>query len=110
MKKIWMCIEAAFAVTALALVVAFCIYTFRTNSEGAAAWVQAVGSIVAILASARLTRWQLAKQQKHADDSATEQIERRIQIVCQLGNEAFSLISEIRTNLRGNEEIREYFA
>lgn len=49
MKKVWRWIEAGFALCALGIVTVFLVYAFRMHSDGAAAWVQAVGSIAAII-------------------------------------------------------------
>ena len=58
MKKLWQFFEVGFALCALALVVAALVYAFKTYSDGAAAWVQAVGSIVAIVGAVWATKIQ----------------------------------------------------
>lgn len=67
MKKIWFCIETGFALLALALVVLFCVCAFRSYSDGAAAWVQAVGSIAAIVAA-----WQISNNQYRRERRLSE--------------------------------------
>jgi hypothetical protein len=76
MKKFRLYLEAMFAVLALALVTLFCVYAFRTNSEGAAAWIQAVGSIAAIIAA-----WRISTEQYRRDQKLSERrrLEERIQ-------------------------------
>ncbi|WP_250538665.1 MULTISPECIES: hypothetical protein [unclassified Caballeronia] len=111
MKRFWVFFEASCATLALSLVVLFCVYAFRASSEGAAAWVQAIGSVAAIMASARLTRWQIAKQQKYDQDAERSLMKRRVKLVREVGEQAFSLINEIRVNIEaGDRAFTEYFA
>ncbi|KVF27621.1 MULTISPECIES: hypothetical protein [Burkholderia] len=60
MKKVWQWVEVGFAMCALGIVTAFLVYAFKEHSEGAAAWIQAVGSIGAIIGAYYIGRWQAA--------------------------------------------------
>lgn len=51
MKILMNCIEAGFAIVALLLVCLFCTYAWPESAYGLAAWVQAIGSIIAIFSA-----------------------------------------------------------
>ncbi|AOK00380.1 hypothetical protein [Burkholderia vietnamiensis] len=66
MKRIWQWIEVIFAVVALGIVVTFLVYAFKLHSDGAAAWVQAIGSIAAIFGAFQVGQRQADAARKQA--------------------------------------------
>lgn len=68
MIRVWQRIEICFALAALAIVVAFLVYAFKLHSDGAAAWVQAIGSIAAIIGAFEVGRRQADAARKQAID------------------------------------------
>ncbi|WP_175728423.1 hypothetical protein [Burkholderia ambifaria] len=96
MKKIWQWIEACFALCALGIVSVFLIYAFRVNSEGAAAWVQAVCAFVGIFGAFGVARYTVrmderqkatqAKIGRAADLLALQHIAAELSQMCVLTN------------------------
>lgn len=74
MKKVWQWIEAGFALCALGIVTIFLIYAFRVNSEGTAAWVQAVCAFVGIFGAFGVARYtvQMDRKRKAADEKISQ--------------------------------------
>lgn len=59
MTRAWRIIELLFALVALGLVTLALVFAFRRYGTDAAAWVQAVGSILAIVAAGAAVQYQL---------------------------------------------------
>ncbi|HDV6327489.1 TPA: hypothetical protein RJR39_003582 [Burkholderia cenocepacia] len=72
MKKVWHWIEVGFALCAIGVVTVFLVYAFKAHSEGAAAWIQAVGSIAAI----GVAIW-IGNEQNKKEMERTERVERK---------------------------------
>ncbi|WP_124676363.1 hypothetical protein [Burkholderia cenocepacia] len=70
MKTVWQWIETCFALCALGIVTVFLIYAFRVNSEGAAAWVQAVCAFVGIFGAFGVARYTVRMDERR---KATEE-------------------------------------
>ncbi|QND94731.1 hypothetical protein SY91_02141 [Burkholderia cenocepacia] len=99
MKRISQLIEVAFALCALALVVAFLVYAFRSHSDGAAAWVQAVGSIAAIWAAYRISDREAAIQRRIAKEEAAAMLDQRKMTVAELMEHLASLCHRLGVNV-----------
>ncbi|VWD55895.1 hypothetical protein [Burkholderia contaminans] len=84
MKRIWQFFEIGFAMCSLALVVAALVYAFKTYSDGAAAWVQAVGSIAAIWAAYKISDREAALQRRNAKEEAASALAQRHEAVAEL--------------------------
>ncbi|WP_253192962.1 hypothetical protein [Burkholderia cenocepacia] len=78
MRKVWQWIEVGFAIVALGIVLAFLVYAFKRQSEGAAAWIQAIGSIAAILGAYWIGERQSAANLKHAREMDERALRRRL--------------------------------
>ncbi|RQT38361.1 hypothetical protein [Burkholderia contaminans] len=91
MKKVWQLIEAGFALCALGLVFAFLVYAFKAHSDGAAAWVQAVGSVAAIWAAYKISDREAATQRKNAKEEAAAIQAQRCEAVGKLMENTASL-------------------
>jgi hypothetical protein len=72
MKKVWQWVEVGFALCAIGVLTVFLVYASKVHSEGAAAWIQAVGSIAAI----GVAIW-VSNQQHHKELARAKEAERR---------------------------------
>ena len=68
MKRIWEWVEVGFALVGLGVVIAFLIYAFKLHSEGAAAWIQAIGAIGAIIGAFTVASNQAKNDRRQALD------------------------------------------
>lgn len=109
MTKIRFYVEIGFAVTALLLVTLFCVYAFKHAGDGAATWVQAFGSIAAILGSAATVGWQLKRQRDDERRRHNYSILRRIRQMEAICTEAVFLINQLDENVIGDREASNYF-
>ncbi|MFD1555998.1 hypothetical protein ACFSHT_10235 [Paraburkholderia silviterrae] len=78
MKRVWQCVEVAFALAGLGVVVAFLVYAFKLHSEAASGWVQAVGSIAAIFGAYKIGERQSESNMRQAQEMAERERRHRM--------------------------------
>jgi len=89
LKRFWWWFEAGVALLALTIFALAC-HVMWPDKDGMAAWVQAMGSIVAIAGSAYMVWWQVDKQvRRERDDRIKESRERMLLAQREVANIAF---------------------
>lgn len=100
MTILWRLIEAGFAVISLLLVCYFLCYAFPESSFGLAAWVQAVGSIAAIIGSFSVAEKSHRDAIERDRQTAVEnEFNRRRQNIVRITHHLIATINDMRSRV-----------
>ncbi|VVE12086.1 hypothetical protein PCA20602_02686 [Pandoraea capi] len=95
MQKAWRYLEFGFAAISLGVVTVALIYAFKRHSEGAAAWVQAIGAIAAIAGAFTIARAERHAQVMQAEANVREEHQRSMKEVKYLLSDSASFLTSI---------------
>ncbi|MCA8430073.1 hypothetical protein [Burkholderia seminalis] len=71
-----------------------------------ASWMQAIGSIAAIVASVALVRWQMNAERSRQELAEQKRIELRVEVVLRILAETHGWIGVIAANMKTDEDVR----
>ncbi|MDS0850427.1 hypothetical protein [Burkholderia cenocepacia] len=76
------------------------------KTEYMASWLQAIGSISAIVASVVLVRWQMDAERSRQELAEKKRIELRVEVVLRILAEAHGWISLVAANMKTDDDVR----
>lgn len=71
-----------------------------------ASWVQAIGSIVAIVASVAMVRWQMSAERERQVHDERKRVELRVEVVLRILAEAHGWIDLVAANTKTDDDVR----
>jgi hypothetical protein len=105
MKKAWLVLELGFATVALLLVSFFCAYAWPDKEFGLSGWVQAFGSIAAIIGAFYIGRHQADVQLAVAEKARKDVLADRNSTVKSIADRAYQRCWNIKPDLEGEGEL-----